>query len=204
LGKPRIVPRTLILKGDRSNTSFIENLTTHTGTHIDVLYHMVVDGATLDQFDISEFIFYNPLLLEIIKDDLEKISVEDLSRYEGQIRSCDVFMLYTGFSRYRSSDPNRYLNMQPGLSEEGAQYLTGFPNLRCIAIDLVGIENVPEGRRKLYPVHKILFNAFKKLIILEDAALGLLVKKNVKKVYVIPLFIKHADGAPATAFAEIE
>ena len=202
--KPQIVPRTRILKGDRTNTSFIENLSTHTGTHIDVPYHMLADGATLDQFEIGDFIFSKPLLIEIPKSDLEKINEEELSQYEERIKNCDILMLYTGFSRYRKTDPERYLEKQPGLSEKAAIYLTRFPNLRCLAIDLVSPENVPEARPKSYPVHKILFRAFKKLIILEDADLSILKGKNIKKVYVIPLFLEKADGAPVTAFAEIE
>ncbi|WP_455364351.1 cyclase family protein [[Eubacterium] cellulosolvens] len=202
IGRLRITAKSEISKGERTNKKLIENLTTHTGTHIDVAYHMLVDGITLDELDISHFIFDHPLLLEISKSDFEKVTYDDLHPYEKQIRQSDILMIYTGFSRYREDDPDRYFRNQPGLSENATDYLTEFPNLRGVAVDLIGVENVIEGRKKSYPVHKILFKSFKKLVLLEDADLAALSGKDLKRVYLIPLFVKGADGSPVTAFAE--
>ncbi|WP_455367211.1 cyclase family protein [[Eubacterium] cellulosolvens] len=204
IGKLRVIVKSEITNGQGTNKKLIENLTTHTGTHIDVAYHMLVNGVTLDELDISHFIFNHPLLLEILKDDFEKITRDDLKSYEKRIKQSDILMICTGFSRYREVDPDRYFRNQPGLSEDAVSYLKGFPNLRGVAVDLIGVENVIEGRKKSYPVHKNLFKSFKKLVLLEDADLAVLSGKDLKRVYLIPLFFKDADGSPVTAFAEYE
>ena len=204
ISRLRITAKSEITKGEGTNKKLIENLTTHTGTHIDVSYHMLVDGITLDELDISHFIFDRPLLLEISKNDFEKITRDDLQPHEKQMQQSDILMICTGFGQYRKVDPDRYFRNQPGLSEDATDYLTGFPNLRGVAVDLIGVENVIEGRKKSYPVHKSLFKSFKKLVLLEDADLATLSGKDLKRVYLIPLFVKGADGSPVTAFAEYE
>ena len=57
--------------GSYNNTSFARFFA-HTGTHIDVPFHVDPEGFKLHEFSLSDFIFERPVLLEISKGTLRK------------------------------------------------------------------------------------------------------------------------------------
>jgi len=125
-----------------NNTSFIE-MCTHTGTHIDVPFHIYPNGLTVDSFDPVDFVFNHPVLIELPKGDLEKITKDDMMAHKDELEGSDLLLVYTGFSKYRKSDPDKYQKKQPGFSVEAAEYLVkNFPSLRAVGVDLMGIENI--------------------------------------------------------------
>ncbi|MEM3715359.1 MAG: cyclase family protein [Nitrososphaeria archaeon] len=184
-----------------NNTSILE-MGLHTGTHIDFPFHIDSNGFKLDDFVINDFIFCKPFFIEIIKNDLEKILKEELVYYESNLRECDLLFIYTGFSRYRFSDPERYEMKQPDISIEAARYITSFNNIKCIAIDTISIENLDRARPN-FTVHKILL-CNRKFFIIEDANLEPLKNNFLKKVYAIPLWLLGVEATPVTILAEVE
>jgi len=202
----QLILRTEIKKGDLSNTAVIK-MSTHSGTHIDAPFHFNPQGLSIDMIDLSSFIFVKPVVISCPKKERESISLKDLSHYSSKIKDCDLLMIYTGFEKYRQTNPYKYVHEAPTLSLEGAEYLIKNFTLKGIAIDLIGIENIDEGRKKGFPVHKVFFkhpSSPREFIIIEDVNLSKVVNRKIKKVYAIPLRIKGADGSPATVFAEVE
>jgi arylformamidase len=188
--------------GSYNSTSYIE-MCTHTGTHIDAPFHIDPQGLTVDAFEIEEFIFDNPLLIKLPKGDLEKITKEDLSVYKKDLKGRDLLLVYTGFSEYRKSDPERYQQKQPGFSVEGAKYLVANFSLRAVSVDLMGIENIGEAKPD-FPVHKIFLKNGKRFFLMEDANLAAISAEKLIRVYIIPLRVKDAEAMPVRAFAEVE
>ena len=192
--------------GSYNNTSIIEFFA-HTGTHIDVPFHIHPEGFQVQDFEISDLIFDRPLLLEIPKGDMEKITVEELARHEHGLTESDLLLVYTGFSEVRKADPKRYVAQQPSFSVEAANYLVDNFNLRGFCVDLIGIENIPEGKESTpqFPVHKtLLLKKQRKVVLVEDANLAPLVGKAISRAYVIPLRFYGAEAMPVTAFADVE
>lgn len=186
-----------------NNTSFIE-MFAHTGTHIDAPFHIDPKGLTVDSFDFADFVFEKPMLLELPKGDLEKITKDDLVAHKDELDGSDLLLVYTGFSKYRKSDPDRYEKKQPGFSVEAAEYLVeNFPSIRAIGVDLMGIENIGEARPE-FPVHRVLLGNGRKFFHMEDANLAPLVGKKVNRAYIVPPRFKGAEAMPVTAFAEVE
>lgn len=183
-----------------NNTSIIE-MCTHTGTHIDLPLHVYPHGLSMDAFEIPDFVFDEPLLIDCPKSDLEKITKDDLLPYEDELKRSDLLLIHTGFSKYRKIDPKRYPENQPGLSVEAAKYLADNFSLRGIGVDVMGIENFFEAKPE-FPAHKMLLS--KKCIIMEDANLGAILGKKVNRVCIIPLLVEGAEAMPVTAFAEVE
>jgi arylformamidase len=192
--------------GSYNNTSIIEFFA-HTGTHIDVPFHIDPQAFQLQDFEITDLVFERPLLLEIPKGDMEKITVEELSQHKAKLAQSDLLLVYTGFSEVRKPDPKRYLMQQPGFSVEAAHYLVDNFNLRGFGIDLIGIENIPEakGSEPQFPVHKtLLLKKRRKVVLVEDANLAPLVGRSISRAYVIPLRFFGVEAMPVTAFADVE
>ena len=213
---PEVIPRSRMAKKPAggpetvrwesyNNTSFV-HMFVHSGTHMDVNFHVDPDGFKLGAFDLTDFIGERPLLLEIPKGDMEEITVDELREHEAQLRSADFLFVYTGYSQYRRSDPERYLTKQCSFSVAAAEYLMKTFDLKGVCTDLMGIENI--GRAKTldpqFPVHKAFLKAGRKFYLVEDANLKPLVGKKLLKSYAIPLLLPNAEGMMVTGFAEVE
>ena len=74
------------------------------------------EGPRLGDFDLADFIFDHPLLLEIPKGNEEEILVSDLKPHEKRLKQADLLLVHTGFSRFRTTVPVRYMMKQPGFS----------------------------------------------------------------------------------------
>ena len=186
-----------------NNTSFIDAFV-HTGTHIDTAFHVSKGGAKLGDFAVADFVFEHPLLIQVAKSDEEKITVDDLEPHAAALDQTDLLLIYTGFSRCRATDPERYMMRQPGFSPEAAEYLVSLPNMRCVGADIMGIENIPEGRKSdpPFPAHRKFLLSGKKFLILEDPNIEPLVGKTLRRAFIVPLLFPEAEAMMVTAFAE--
>jgi len=188
-----------------NNTSFLDAFV-HTGTHVDTAYHISVDGRRLGDFAVEDFVFDHPLLLEIAKRDEEEITVDDLAAHERALREADLVLVFTGFSGLRSSDPERYIQKQPGFSVDAARYLVSMPSIRCVGGDFMGIENIAAGRAAdpPFPVHRAFLLSGRSFLVLEDANLAPLVGQPLRRAFIIPLLFPEAEAMMVTAFAETD
>jgi len=206
LMKPNIKWRAKFGDGqNKSNQTSNIEMSSHNGTHIDTAYHVLVDGVKINDYEISNFVFTNPLIIECQKRDMEKIGPEDLKLHINDLKKCDLLLIYTGFSKYRFNDTERYVKKSPGFSVGGAKYITEkFPNIRSIGVDLMGIENIMEGRNTGWKVHKILLGSNSSYFHIEDMNIAPAVGKKLKRVYVAPIRMIGTEASPVTIVAEIE
>jgi arylformamidase len=193
--------------GSYNNTSFARFFV-HTGTHIDVPFHVDPEGFKLHEFSLDDFIFENPVLMEFSKGDLEKITLEEVQAYEQELAKADVLLIYTGHSKIRNQDPERFVAKQPSLTVEAANYLVDNFAIRAFGIDTIGIENITEGKAASpiqFPVHKtFLLKKKEKSFVIEDLNLALLLGKKIRRFYAIPLRLYGLEAMPVTAFAEVD
>lgn len=188
-----------------NNTSFIDAFV-HTGTHVDTAYHVSKGGPKLGDFAVNDFVFEQPLLLQIPKQDEDKITADDLKPHAEALQQSDLLLVYTGFSKHRDSDPDRYVMKQPGFSPDAAEYLVGLPRMRCVGADIMGIENIPEGRKAEppFPAHRAFLLTERKFLILEDPNIEPLLGKNLRRAFIVPLLFPEAEAMMVTAFAETD
>jgi arylformamidase len=188
-----------------NNTSFVR-MFVHTGTHMDVNFHVDPDGFKLGAFGLGDFVAERPVVLQIPKGDMEEITVEELHAHGADLRAADFLFVYTGYSQYRNVDPERYVTKQPSFSVAAAEYLMKTFDLKGVCVDLMGIENI--GRAKTldpqFPVHKAFLKAGRKFYLVEDANLGSLSGKKLVRSFAIPLLLPDAEGMMVTGFAEVE
>jgi len=203
LNPPRIIPRTRMAEGHKSNTSYIE-LFVHTGTHIDMPWHFNPQGRKINDFSIGEFVFEKVILLEIPKQAWQEIEVVDLEPHQQALNQCDAVLIRTGFGKaYRASQPEIYLTAMPGLTVDAGRLLTAHSNIRCIGVDFTSVENLPRNRPLGYPVHHALLDRKEPIILLEDAWLDVLPSQPIHRIFLFPLRVAELEASPVTAVAEI-
>jgi len=164
---------------------------THTGTHIDCGYHLLIDG--LNTFTTPVNHFYGKGLVADCRNISAGglISMEFLKPMETDIRNSDFLLIHTGWSRYWGTE--RYFRKFPVLHEDAATYLSSF-NLKGIGSDTISFDPVDSSE---LPVHHILLS--KGLILIENLV-------NLKRLPThdfvfscFPLKIKNGDGSPVRA-----
>lgn len=166
-------------------------ITTHTGTHVDVPYHIFSKGKQLDQLEVSRFMGK----AVCVKASGEHITLDFVKNLE--LDNVDFVIFYTGMAKYWKTDD--YLTKRFAvLTEQAADYLVG-KGLKGIGIDAVSIDRVDS---QSLPVHRILLG--NGLVIVENLTnLEFLVGKRFN-FYALPLKILSADGSPVRAVAILD
>lgn len=200
---PRIIPRSRVRDGAGSNTSYI-SIYAHHGTHIDAPWHFNDAGRKIAEFGISDYIFSRVLFFKIPRVNYTPITSSELKVCKKDLAQCDALLVFTGFSSFRKSSPNVYFEETPGFSEEAAEYLSSFRNIKCIGFDFISVENISRNRLVNYPVHRILLHRQPPMILIEDMNLAGIVGKEVKRLFIIPIRMQGLEASPATVFAEVE
>jgi kynurenine formamidase len=200
-----IDPYSGISRGDTANTSMV-HFHNHCGTHFDAPNHYIADGPKINELPPSTFIYERPLLLDIPREDREKIGDADLQPYADRIARCDLLMIRTGFSKYRSADPGRYSAEGPALGSSGAEYLvSNFENLKAVAVDFVSIASYRDQEDGNL-THRILLGGRRGHFIcaIEDVNLSCVDGRSLKRVFALPFLVEGIDSAPVTMVAEEE
>lgn len=192
-----------INNGDTCNTHnlFFNN---HAGTHIDAPYHFDNYGKKICDYNIDDFIFNRPAVIEIPKKAGELLISNDLKNDDILKRCCnaDLILIKTGFGKFRGIED--YYLRNPGISESAINFIReNFKSVRCLGIDTISVSSFmhrEEGRKS----HRAALQCNPEILLIEDMNLmEINSSMNIKKVYCIPLFIENIDASPVTVFAEL-
>ncbi|MCF8414142.1 MAG: cyclase family protein [Melioribacteraceae bacterium] len=196
-----IIEKSSIKSGNTANSSEWNFSINHIGTHIDVPKHFYDDGLTITDYHISEFIFNSPIKLDIPRTTSDLIEYSEFKKSIPDIS--EVILIKTGYEKYRGTE--KYWNDNPGISPDCAsQIRNNHPNIKAIGFDFISLTSwthKPEGR----VAHQNLLSTndnTDRFIIIEDLSLLNINNQQLSKLFVIPLFVKQANGSPATVFCE--
>lgn len=188
----------------------------HGGTHIDAPIHFAKGGLTVDKLALKSLIG-NGIKIDVSKKALKDrdylIRKEDLIQWEKdhqkQIPDGSIVLLETGYSKFYP-DAVKYMGTDkrgpeaiallhfPGLSEEAAQWLVEYRNIKSIGIDTPSIDY---GQSTLFNSHVVLMShnipAFENLTNLNQ------LPSEGFEVVAMPMKIKGGSGAPLRAIALI-
>jgi kynurenine formamidase len=203
IGNPpnRIEPVDSFEHGEDWNT-FSITLFNHNGTHIDGPNHFERKGKKICDYRIGEFIFDNPLLLDIPKKEGEAVSAEDFPL--DKKKDCDILLIRTGFYKERSQ--KAYVNNNPWISPEAGRLIREqFKTVKAVGIDTISIGS-PRYPQEAIEAHRILLRRNGPYpdppFLVEDLHLGM-IDRPIKKIFFIPLFVVGVDSMPCTAFVEV-
>lgn len=173
-------------------SEYFLNISTHTGTHIEVEAHAIQGGKTMIDYTLEHF--YGSAIAIDCKQ-YRSIEVELLHESLKDIDLPDFLLFVTGWDKYWGND--NYFRQYPVLSTEAATYLSKLP-LKGLGIDSVSFDAF--GNDQLTN-HKVLL---KEGLILIENLHGL--NKIIGKKFVFacfPLKLKVSDSSPIRACAII-
>lgn len=156
----------------------------HFSTHMDAPFHMLESGKKLDEYPIDSFIGRAKVI------DVRGMAVIQ-AEHIGDLEGCPIALLWTEHNA-KIFEPG-YFENNPVFSIGAAEELIR-QRVTIVGLDSFTPDNAP------YTVHKLLFQH--DIRILENLT-------NLKNVFpacqlfIAPLNLKDADGAPCRVFAEV-
>lgn len=191
---PKYEPAVLTLRhtiaAEGFNAERVE-LTTHTGTHIDVPFHFLQDGMTVDQMPLEQFIG-TAVAIDVRGMAPGSVITADVlkSRSEG-IHQGDVVLMKTGWGEKRAMTAE-YLHEWPYLDRGAAEFLVNL-RVKGVGTDTLSIGGIGEAERSRAP-HLPLLSAG--IFIIEDMRIpdDLLDGKR-RRFCAFPILLKGAGAA---------
>ena len=193
--EPRFEPAATVAADGMNVLSL--HLGSHSGTHVDAPCHFVEDGPSIDDLDPKLFLGPAILIDTRDKEPRERITVEDLQRYEDSLHEGVIAVLWTGWDEHYGTP--RYYD-HPFLDRRAAQLFLD-NGVGTIAIDALNVDETvlegphPEG----YPVHKLLCGA------------GCVIAENLTGIgavdfpspflSLLPIKLGGSDGSPVRTVA---
>ncbi|MBF0531260.1 MAG: cyclase family protein [Deltaproteobacteria bacterium] len=150
-----IITRDFIIAKNGFNAETI-TLNTHTGTHIDVPYHFLNHGETIDKFPLDAFCGPAVFIDVRGKPADSPIGFNDVKPFLKEIQPGDIAILNTGWGKKRANS-KEYLFEWPYLDKEGAAALleAKVKGVGIDALSLGGWGSPAKGR----PCHEVLLGA---------------------------------------------
>jgi len=188
-------------QGDSANVTRI-TLETHWGTHVDTPRHFFDGGRSISDYSADELVFSRSATVSVSLEDHQVL--DDIGLFSAVDPESDIVLLNSGWCHKRGADG--YFKSNPGIAPELAAYLRSeFLNLRAVGIDWISVSPICNrvlGRE----AHRILLDPQgdrEPLLIIEDMDFsgGL---EGLQELFVVPLRIEHADGAPCTVMGRFE
>lgn len=195
-----VYPGTEPPKIEQANTiaehGFAEKLLTmysHTGTHMDAPCHVLEGKKSLSSIDLNDL--YGRGCLIDASEVRGKISAEFIGKYEDEIKSADIAVIYTGWDRFWGEDG--YFEDFPVMDTEAAEYLASL-GIKGVAVDVISVDRVD---CHTLDVHRVLFGH--DIFVVENLkGLDRLMGKTFD-IGIFPMNIKDGDGSPVRAAAFI-
>lgn len=186
--------------GDSCNAVRLD-LHNHLGSHVDAPLHFIPDGTSVDSFLPEDWMFDQPLLVDLPLEEAVLITPEMIAPLLPATGGLphDLLLIRTGFEKYRGEE--RFWKNGPGLSAALAPWIrANFKNLAAIGVDCISISSM-QHREEGRSAHRALLGMGLRLF--EDLALAALPQNRIKAVIALPLRFCGADGSPCTIVAEI-
>ncbi len=184
--------------GDTANSLSIK-MNNHIGTHIDLPKHFDNNGKVLEQYPACEWVFNNVQLINIPLKKEEMLSVSHLEKKLKE--NIEVLIIKTGFEKFRHQES--YWKNNPGvLPEVGTWLRNNFKSIKIIGFDFISLTCF-QKREIGRTAHRAFLESNKNnepIRIIEDMKLSE-IDTNPKKLIVLPLMIKSADGVPVNIIA---
>lgn len=175
----------------------------HTGTHVDAPFHVLPEGARLDELDLARF--HGPAVVADLRGLPARCAIDwpRLAPSAPRLRAGVILVLHTGWSAHFGT--HRYLE-HPWLTPAAAEGIVA-TGVRTVAIDALSPDPTPppgtgvaEVGVEGFPAHHILLGAG--AVIVENLTnVAALAEMADPVMSCFPLALAGADAAPVRAIA---
>ena len=192
----------LTIDEDGANVTMMR-LTSHTGTHIDAPFHVIAGGLTITDLEPQDFVFENPIVIDLRLKDTEVVQPEHLEPFVEAGQEADLLLVRFGYGPVRRADPDHYSIKSPGFGVASADYLRqNFPKLRGLGMDVPSLSCIEYLQETMAAHHVLLAGEGRRFIVIEDLNLEQDLT-GLTKVIVAPLLVESLDGAPVNVIGEV-
>jgi arylformamidase len=170
----------------------------HTGTHVDAPFHVLAEGARLDELELT--LFHGPAVVADVRGLPARAPIDwaQLEPCAAALRPGAVLVVHTGWSEHFGT--SRYLE-HPWLTEDAARRVLA-SGVRSVAVDALSPDPTPADGAETgpLPAHRVLLGAGGVIVenLTNVAALARLADPVLS---FFPLALAGADGAPVRAVA---
>jgi kynurenine formamidase len=175
----------------------------HTGTHVDAPFHVLADGARLDELDLG--LFHGPAVVADMRGLPPRAAIgwPALEPYARRMRPGVVLVLHTGWSAHFGT--RAYL-AHPWLTADAARRIVA-TGVRTVAVDALSPDPTETetgaaaaGDDGPFPAHQVLLGAGG--VIVENLTnVAAMAELPDPVLSCFPLALAGADGAPVRAVA---
>jgi kynurenine formamidase len=188
---PRIEPLSTIKEGGANTTRII--LGAHTGTHVDVPYHLLERGQTVDELPLETFC--GSALTYDLADNMlgSRVGPDDLKRGI-PLKSGEIALFYTGSNAPAASGSTSrpYTCLDSSMADCLIE-----KQVRAVGIDSMSVDPLGSPKNE---VHKMLLQ--NGIVIFENLSDNLRLLTGQRVLFFgAPLRLKRADASPIRAFA---
>lgn len=182
--QPAITRRLQIEQGDDVNLSDLR-MSAHTGTHVDVPFHVLPNGATLDQIPLEQLVGKATVVeindtRAVTRDELIQLSLQRVERVLFKTRN----------SQSWREHPSDFQKEFVYIDAEAALYLVEL-GVRLVGIDYLSVDSF--FAEELTTHLRLLRN---NIVIIEGLDLSS-VPSGEYTLFCLPMKVNGADGAPA-------
>jgi arylformamidase len=197
---PGSVAPFMTLEHDGARTFHVK-LVNHSGTHADAPAHVIDTGCRIAEFDAADFIYRNPVVIDVPAGDGEGVGPDALSPHADAIRDADLVLLRFGYGAVRAGEPKRYATRCPGLTVAGAAYLRATcVNMRALGMDVPSLACIARLEETMPAHHELLRGTGRRFLVLEDLRLEPADLRGLHSVLVAPWLIAGVDSAPCSVY----
>jgi kynurenine formamidase len=174
-------------------------LAIHAGTHVDAPFHVLADGARLDELDLG--LFHGPAVVADVRGLRPRAAIgwASIEPYAPRLGPGVVLVLHTGWSAHFGT--REYLT-HPWLTADAARRIVA-TGVRTVALDALSpdpTEAHPIGGDGPFPTHRVLLGAGG--VIVENLTnVAAMAELPDPVLSCFPLALAGADGAPVRAVA---
>ncbi len=135
------VERNSVIGQGSDSNDCISRLPNHFGTHMDAPRHFVPNGLTFAELPVERFNFDGDeiLLIDVPKEPRTLVTLDDVQRYAPDLPGIRLLLIRTGFERYRSENPETYMNEGPCLDPELCRWLAEETGVECVGMDWISV-----------------------------------------------------------------
>lgn len=180
----------------------------HNGTHFDAPRHFDATGLTVEALPIEDFYYTNACVIPLSKEKGEPMTLEDVLAYEKALQQSDILLLYSGYSKYRETEPEHFMDDFPYIDPKLAKYLRkSCPKLKAVALDTLSVDSSVLGGKLGFPAHHALLdhnaeNPERTIRIFEDVNVSkLLHAEKIRAICSFPVRWEGMEAAPVAMVA---
>lgn len=178
-------------------------LEAHSFTHVDSPLHLVPGTATINEVPLTQLVGPAAVVDLTHKRDREAITPEDLDRAGGHVQPDDIVLLRTDLGRRYSWETPEFWQQAPYLTREAAEWLLS-RRPKAVGYDFPQDYVIREMGQRVPAVEEfVVHQTFLRNNILNVEYLTNLheIRKPRVQVFVLPLKLETAEGAPARVVA---